>query len=108
MIPLHTGKPDIVWLENPCGKNALDPKKWKEHELFNWDSGDEPAAFAYEALLVDADGDGDLDVAVASKQGGDLYLIRNPLYEPWGGEEAVRQPWESQTFLHHDPQTYRW
>jgi hypothetical protein len=103
IIPLHTGKPDIVWLENPCGIDALDPIKWKKHELFNWDSGDEPAAFAYEARLVDADGDCDLDVVVSSKQGGDLYLIRNPLNEPWGGEGAVRQSWGNQIFLHHDP-----
>jgi hypothetical protein len=102
MIPLHTGSPDVVWLENPGGEAALDKNKWIKHSLFNWNSSkDEPDCFSYEARLVDADGNGSLDVVVTTKEGGDIYLVRNPINDK-DGKDAVRKTWTIQTFLHHN------
>jgi len=99
MVAEHTGTPDVVWYENPGNSSALTVGLWTSHSLFDWESGTEPDCFSYEARLLDADGDGDLDCAVSSKEGGDVYLVRNPSIEDWGDVESI---WGNQTFLLHN------
>ena len=98
--------PDVLWYENPGNSTALsgtpfdngNENAWHKHTLYNWDSNGERGCYAYEIASADIDGDGDYDCAIATKEGGDIYIVRNPRVENGTQESA----WTERVFLYHN------